>query len=130
MPVTLIKMSFIKTRCILYKSAEDFFVADIMYHKLRMEAYLLSLKRNVEAFVNFREKKKNLDMKHLQVAIKDVLSSLDLETRCHAYLIFETCWTKDFKSTTLASDSFLVRLLLLNWMHFKLFTCSPFVLPH
>ena len=75
----------------MYKSADDFFVADIMYHKLRMEGYLLLLKRNLEAFVNFREEKKNIDMKYLQVAIKDVLSSLDLETRCYAYMIFETC---------------------------------------
>ena len=49
-----------------------------------MEGYLLQFKRNVETIVNFQEEKKNIDKEHLQVASKDVLSSLDLETRGYA----------------------------------------------
>ena len=72
------------TRCILCKSPKDLFAADIMYHKSCMEEYLLQFKRNVEAIVSFQEEKKNIDKVHLQVAFKDVLSSLDLETRGYA----------------------------------------------
>ena len=70
-------------RCILYKSAKDLFAADMMYHKLCMKGYLLHFKRNVETIVNFK-KKGNIDKKHLQVAFKDFLSSLDLKTRGNA----------------------------------------------
>ena len=74
----------IYARCILYKSAKDLFAADIMYRKSCMEGYSLQFKRNVESIVNFQEDEKNNDKEHLQVAFKDFLSSLDLETRSYA----------------------------------------------
>ena len=49
-----------------------------------MEGYLLQFKRNVETIANFQQEEKNIDIEHFQIALKDFLSSLDLETRGYA----------------------------------------------